>query len=576
MSKNIIIGKQALRRVKNGVNKLADAVKVTLGPSGRLVIIKKGFGGPHVTKDGYTVADSIVLEDSAENQACELVKQVSKNTADKAGDGTTTSLVIIQSLFNILYSYIIKTHIEKPSSRRFSSIFTNLFSDSYTRKYNDSEDNLSVPELIRGVEDGGKLAIKYLNGMSKKVKKKSDVKNIAMISSNGDDILSGLISDAVEKLGNNALITRDPDPSTVGKDILTIKSGYSVEKGYASPTFGDPKENGKVELTDPIFFLKAGEINDFSEVLPFLEISNITKKSLIIIAHKISDIVLGYIIKNHLNPGTPKINVIFTPGMPHVRDYYIKDIKHLINYEFDIFNPPKKIDNIKSLGRCELITSTRTDTSIIVSKEISSSEEFNNYINKLEKSISPDMPSHMVENIKNRVSKLRGKAGTISLYARTDGELKEKIDRLDDAIEATKSVLEEGYVPGGGITFLRISEKLKKDYEIIKKEGKSYSYLCGFMSIIKTGEAPIKTLFHNAGYNEDEIKGFINKLSKNNVININKNSSDIDRYGYDLRSEEFCDLIKKGVIDPAKVLRIAIDTAISTSRNLISTGCIIS
>jgi chaperonin GroEL len=550
MSKKIRLGLDSLRKIKKGVNALAEAVKVTLGPSGRTVILYRGLGSHHVTKDGVTVAKDVELEDSVENMASSLVKQVASKTAELAGDGTTTSIVLIQGMFNKAYKFLIK-----------KKLFWGLIPEKFTK--------VNPMDLKKGMEKAVANIITCLKFISIKVTKNHELKNIAMISSNGDESMGTLLFEIYDKLGTDVKITRDADPSTTGKDFHNITEGYTIDRGYLSPSFTNERDGTLCRLKDPIFALIPGLLKDYQIIIPYLETSFLEKRPLVVLADDYDSKILDMLVKNNLNPKSSSILALRTPGMGGKKAYNMEDFSAVIGYNSPISNSIPSNLKGSNLGTCKEIISTSEETNIIVSETNKDSME--KHIAFLETSLSEETDKgYIFEVIEDRLSKLKGKIAVITLHASTEGELLERIDRLDDAIEATKSAIEEGYIAGGGLPLYRVADYMSKnlDRNILTKDE-----LVGYLSVLEAIKEPFNTIITNGGLNPLGIYKNIPVEYPN--INLDPKNK-FYTVGYNSKKGVYEDLILKGVIDPVKVTRIALQNAVSTSGLLLTTGCTIS
>jgi chaperonin GroEL len=550
MSKKIRLGIEPLQLIKEGVNTLANAVKVTLGPRGRTVILYRGFGGPHVTKDGVTVAKDVEFENSVMEMASTLVKQVAKKTADEGGDGTSTSITLIDAMFSLAYDKL----VSKP---KLFGLIPSKFTD------------VNPMELKQGMEMAVTDVIKSLKKITYKIQNSKELKNIAMISSNGDESMGNALYGIYSKLGNSVRITRDPDPSISGKDEVTISEGYKLDRGYASPSFTNFKDRTVCKLESPIFGLFSGTLNSFDILIPFLELSFLIKRPLVIVADDFDSKILESLVKNNLNSKTPDILALKTPGMGDKKSYNLEDLAAVIGYNLPFVNPDEKLVKETNLGSCKRLLSTHSETTIVVSE--SNSDLLQEHLKFLESSITEDLSDYAIDIQKERISRLKGKVAVISLHAKTEGELLERIDRLDDAIEATKSAIEEGYIAGSGLPLYRISEKLNKDL-MSKISIISRSSILGYLCVLEAIKEPFNNILSNGGIDPDKVYKKIPKQINQELVPENKHYT----LGYNSRTDTYGDLILQGIIDPVKVTRIALENAVSTSGVLLTTGCTIS
>jgi chaperonin GroEL len=541
MAKKIRLGINSLVKIKEGVNILAEAVKVTLGPKGRTVILHRGLGSHHVTKDGVTVAKDVEFEDSVMDMACKLVKQVARNTAELAGDGTTTSITLINAMFNNAYDKLAKKTwwMRKPK-------FTNT----------------NPMDIKRGMEKAVEDTVQHLKDISKTIKGYEELKDIALISSNGDKSMGESLFKIYETLGDKVKITRDANPSVSGKDDILITEGYNFDRGYTSPSFTNTRDNTICRLDNPMFALIPGELRDFNEVLGFLELSFLVKRPLVVIADDFEPSILDALVKNNLNPKSSHILALKTPGMGDRKGYNMEDIASAVNYELDVDRKSKKLSE-KEVGSCRQIITTSYDTTLILDDK--SKDSLNNHVDFLETSLELQTSDYHKGILEDRISKLKGKMALVTLHAATEGEMLERIDRLDDAIEATKSAIEEGYIAGGGLPLYRISKILSPSVGSLKETD---DFKKGYRSVLESLKEPFNSILRNGGYDPEEIY--------KNIPRVHSNDDDYFSVGFNSSTGNYEDLIAGGVIDPVKVTRIALQSAVSTSGVLLTTGCTIS
>lgn len=550
MSKKIRLGIDSLNKIKEGVNTLAEAVKVTLGPSGRTVLLYRGLGSHHVTKDGVTVAKDVELEDSVENMASSLVKQVASETADEAGDGTTTSITLIQAMFNHAFKFlVIKKRLWGLIPQRFSRV--------------------NPMDLKKGMEIAVKNIIACLKTISITVTSNHELKNIAMISSNGDESMGNILFDIYNKLGTDVRISRDADPSTTGKDHHNITEGYTIDRGYLSPSFTNERDGTLCRLKDPIFALIPGLLKNYEVIIPFLETSFLEKRPLVVVADDYDSKVLDMLVKNNLNPKSSSVLALRTPGMGGKKSYNMEDLSAVISYETAISGTAPTSLKGSKLGKCKEIISSSSETTIIVSKE--SKDSMAKHISFLQTSLDEEKgDSYTAEVLSERISKLRGKIAVVTLTASTEGELLERIDRLDDAIEATKSAIEEGYIAGSGLPLYRISEYLE---ESLDATSLNRDQMLGYLSVLEAVKAPFNTIITNGGLKP---KGIYKNIPVEYPSIKLDPTNKFYTVGYNSKNSSYENLISAGIIDPVKVTRIALQNAVSTSGLLLTTGCTIS
>ena len=555
-SKIVRTGVRPLRLIKNGVNKLVDAVSVTLGPKGKTVLIHRGLGSPHITKDGVTVAKEVEFEDSVMNMAARITKQVSAKTAELVGDGTSTSSILINSIFNHGYDLLVRT-------TKSWWDFWGTGREEFT--------GINPNKLKEGIEWAKGDVIDKLKSFAVQVDSHEELNSIATVSCNNDKVMGGLISEVYEKLGNSAKVIRNPDPSTTGKDEVEISEGYTFQKGFASPSFGDKKGNTISELENPIFGLFPKELSDFNEVMPFLELSFVTKRPVVIIAHEFEPRLLELLVRNNLSPQSSKILAIKTPGLGEARYNNLSDIAAVLNYDITSINP--KALKGEELGKCIRITSNAMETTLVLPSE-GENKLLVSHIDSLENIISKSTDNKLVDAVKGRVSQMQGKVGIIHLHAQTEGELLERIDRLDDAIESTKAALDEGYIAGGGIVLYRLSELMNinlRDLERLHPNMDKESHL-GYVTLLNALKTPFETIIRNCGLDPEDV---ISDLNRDLYYYSDKSISRMT-FSYNPLTGKNCQMIINGIIDPVKVTRLALENAVSASCALLTTGCTIS
>lgn len=555
MAKKITLGSESLNLIRKGVEEFSKPVTSTLGPKGRTVILHRGLGSPHVTKDGATVAKDVEFENAVMNMAATLTREVSQKTADNAGDGSTTSTLLINSIVSLGSKELLK-----------KSWFPYFWKPKY--KFTKVNPN----KFKRGLELAKDDIIDKLKTLSHFITDPIELKNIATISCNNDERMGNLLFEIYNKLGYSAKIVRNPDPSTTGEDYISTSQGYTFGKGYASPSFCNKKGNSVAELKNPIFALFPKELKDVEEVLPFLEYSSMSKRPLVVISNSYSEQILSMLINNHLKPTSSlKILAINTPGISILeKEGYLKDIASILNYDLD--KTSEELIKENSLGKALRVTSTISETSIILPEEDENEENvlLRNHLKSLEDSFE-NLSDYELKVTKDRISKLKGKVGVIFLYSKTEGELREREDRLDDAIESTKAAVEEGYIAGGGVPLYRISQDLFRTTFKKRKSNLDKDTLLGYKTLLEAIKMPFKVLVSNGGKNYKKVEREIN-------LSINNSETPLLLYtkGYNPLTDKVENLLSNGIIDPVKVTRLALENAVSTSGSLLTTGCTIS
>jgi len=521
MAKNITFNQDARESLKVGVDKLANAVKVTLGPKGRNVIIQKQYGSPHITKDGISVAKEIDLKDPIENMGAQLVKEVAQKTADQAGVGTTTATVLAQSIV--------------------SNGMKNLAAGA---------DPMS---LKRGIDKAVSVVVENLKSQSKDISNNEEIEAIATISANNDPEIGKLISDAMDKVGNKGVITVEEARGI--ETELKIVEGMQFDRGYLSPYFSTDPEKMECVFDDPYVLITDKKISSIKEIIPILEKVMQTSKPLLIIAEDVDGDALATLVMNKIRSGL-KVAAVKAPGFGDRRKDMLDDLSVLLNGKLISDDMGYKLDNLElsDLGSCEKVTITKENTTIIGG--YGDKSDIDSRISQIDNLIEKSTSDYDVEKLQERRSKLSGGVGVIYVGASTETEMREKKDRIDDALHATKAAVEEGIVPGGGTAYIRSINSLSKlslddDDEIT-----------GVNIIKKALEEPLRQIVQNAG---DE--GSI-------VINgVKAGSGD---YGYNARVGKFENLLKSGVVDPTKVTRVALQNAASIASMFLTTECVIS
>lgn len=522
MAKQIEFNSDARTKLKAGVDALANAVKVTLGPKGRNVVIGKTFGGPHVTKDGVSVAKEIELKDPIENMGAQMVKEVASKTADIAGDGTTTATVLAQSLV----------------AAGLKSVAAG-----------------SNPiDLKRGMDKAVSCIVDELKTMSSAVGNDNDkIKQIASISANNDDSIGSLIAEAMKVVGNDGVITVEEAKGTE-TEVKTVE-GMQFERGYLSPYFVTNQEKMITEMDQPCILLVDKKISSMKELLPVLEPVVQTGRSLLIIAEDLDGDALATLVVNRIR-GALKIAAVKAPGFGDKRKEMLEDLAALtggtvISEEKGLTLADATLDH---LGSAEKVEITKDRTTVINGD--GEAEDVHERVRQIRLAIENATSDYEKEKLQERLAKLAGGVAVLYIGAPTETEMKEKKDRVDDALSATRAAVEEGIVPGGGVALIRCASALDqvKTANTDEKLG---------VDIVKTAlQAPLYQIVSNAGGNGDMVVHFVAE---------SKDSA----YGYNARTNEYGDMIKMGVIDPTKVTRTAIENAVSIASMVLMTECVI-
>lgn len=521
--KKIIFNEDARKSLKNGVDKLANAVKVTLGPKGRNVVIDKGFGAPVITKDGVTVAKEIELSDKRENIGAEMVKEVATKANDSAGDGTTTATVLTQALIN--------------EGLKLVSAGVNPI------------------EIRKGMEDKVRSVISEIKASSKSITTKEEVAQVASISANDKEIGSK-IADAMDKVGKDGVVTVEESQS-FGVEVELVE-GMQFEKGYISPHMVTDVDSMKAEYSDPYILITDKKISSVQEILPLLEkMSESGKKDLVIISEDIEGEALATFVVNKLR-GTFNVLGIKAPGFGERRKAMLEDIALLTGARVISEEVGLKLENAQmdDLGQARKVASTKDETTIVEGK--GNSNIINKRVEKIRKEIKENDSDYDKEELQKRLAKLSGGVAVIKVGAATETEMKEKKDRVEDALNATRAAQEEGIVAGGGLALARTSNSFKESGQ--EKDA-------GARIVDKAILEPIKQIASNAGKD--------GSLVLYNIIGKNKGKEN-KTIGYNAFDDKYEDMIESGIIDPTKVVRTALENAVSAAVMFLTIEAVIS
>jgi len=519
MAKKIQFDVEAREGLKKGVDALANAVKVTLGPKGRNVIIGKSFGGPQVTKDGVTVAKEIELEDALENMGAQMVKEVASKTNDLAGDGTTTATILAQA--------IVKEGLKNVTA------------------------GANPMDLKRGVDKAVDLVVKELNKKAETVGNSSEkIKQIASISANNDEAIGELITEAFDKVGKEGVITVEEAKGT--DTYVDVVEGMQFDRGYLSPYFVTNSEKMESDLESPYILLYDKKISAMKDLLPVLEPVAQTGKPLLVIAEDVDGEALATLVVNKLR-GSLKIAAVKAPGFGDRRKAMLEDIAILTGGTVISEDRGFTLENttIEMLGSAERVTIDKDNTTVVNGS--GDKKNIASRVNQIKAQIETTTSDYDKEKLQERLAKLAGGVAVLYVGAASEVEMKEKKDRVDDALHATRAAVEEGIVAGGGVALLRTRgalEKLSSD---------NLDEITGIQIISRAIEAPLRTIVENAGGEGSVVVAKVLE-GKNN-------------FGYDAKSETFVDLLKKGIIDPKKVTRIALENAASVAGMILTTEC---
>ena len=524
MGKEIYHGKESREKLLKGVNELADAVKVTLGPRGRNVIIERE-GAPHITKDGVTVAKSVEFSDSTINLGAQMIKEASQQTADNAGDGTTTSTVLAQHIFNEGMKQV--------------------------------EKGANPIELYRGMQIGVKTVVDNLvNKVSQNIKTNEAIKNIATISANSDEEIGGIISEAIHQVGNDGVVTVEEGNSN--ETTLEIVEGLEFDKGYLSHFFMNNQSKLACILDEPQILLYDGRISNMDDIIGILESSSMGNKSIVIIAHDVDGEALASMVVNSAR-GTLKCLAVKAPGFGAERTEILKDIESLTGATIIGDELGVTLEDVteEHLGSCDKVVSDKMKTAIIGGH--GDEEDINKRVGLIKTEKQKADSDFEKEKLEKRLAKLSGGVAVIKVGAESEVELKEKKDRVDDAILSTKAALEEGIVPGGGVALIHSKNMADSiDTEL------SNDRALGVDIVYSACESPFRAIIENAGLSADSLIEKLNSPLANN-----------HKVGYDVTIEDFGDLIEGGVVDPTKVTRTALEKAVSVAGTLLTTECMV-
>jgi chaperonin GroEL len=522
MAKEITFDTSAREKLKAGVDALANAVKVTLGPKGRNVVIDKKFGAPHITKDGVTVAKEIELKDAIENMGAQMLKEVASKTADLAGDGTTTATVLAQAIVN--------------------AGLKNVASGA------------NPMDLKRGIDKAVESVVAELKKLSKTVGNDTDkIKQVASISANNDEAIGSLIALAMQKVGTEGVITVEEAKGTE-TEVKTVE-GMQFDRGYLSPYFVTNAEAMEADLENAYILIYDKKVSNMKELLPVLEKTAQTGRPLLIIAEDVDGEALATLVVNKIR-GALKVAAVKAPGFGDRRKAMLQDIAVLTGGTVISEETGLKLENatLTDLGRTEKVTVDKDNTTIV--NGAGSKEAISARVAEIKAQIEKTTSDYDREKLQERLAKLAGGVAVLYVGAATEMEMKEKKDRVDDALHATRAAVEEGIVPGGGVALIRASKSL----DTLK--GANDDETTGVSIVIRAIEEPLRQIVANAG--------------GEGAVVVNKVRDGKDDFGYNARTEQFENLIAAGVIDPTKVVRVALENAASIAGMLLTTECVIS
>jgi chaperonin GroEL len=529
MDKKIIFSDKARKELLKGVDKLADAVVATLGPAGRNAIIEQDMGSPVSTKDGVTVAKSIDLEDRVENIGAQLVKQASIKTADQAGDGTTTSTLLAREIY--------KQGLEVMTK------------------------GANAVDVKRGIEEAVKKVVNYLeNDLSKDITDEEQLKQVATISANNDIEVGELISTAMDKVGRDGVVTIEE--SRTGETYLETVEGMQFSRGYKSPYFVTDNNSMQAVLRDPLILITDKRLNQVKELLPILEAVSQQNKSLLIIADDIDGEALSTLVVNKMR-GILQTVAVKAPEFGDRKKAVLEDIAALTGGTVVSSEKGMRLDKFDSawFGKAKKVTAGKENTTII--DALGEEKEIESRVEELKTQIDESNSPYEIEKLQERLAAFIGGVAIVHVGGYTEVEMKEKKDRVDDALHATKAALEEGILPGGGIALLNASKMLTEYIGDVESEDQQK----GYDIVIQATEKPFYQILENAGYSSNEIGNIEEELiSKEGDI----------WAGYNPREQKIVNMFNSGIIDPTKVTRLALENAASVSGTMLITETVIS
>jgi chaperonin GroEL len=527
MAKQVIHGEESRAAILRGVNQLADAVKITLGPKGRNVVLDKKFGSPTITKDGVTVAKEIELKDSLENMGAQMVREVASKTSDVAGDGTTTATVLAQAIF--------REGVKTVAA------------------------GANPMALKRGIDKAVERATEEIKRMSKPVKGDA-IAQVGTISANGDRTIGELIAEAMNKVGKDGVITVEESKTMLTE--LDVVEGMQFDRGYLSPYFVTDPERMEAVLDNPLILIHEKKISSMKDLLPLLEQIAKMGKPLVIIAEDVEGEALATLVVNKLR-GTLNVAAVKAPGFGDRRKAMLEDIAILTGGKVISEDLGIKLENVKveDLGRAKKVTIDKDNTTIV--EGVGKASDIEGRVKTLRAQIEETTSDYDREKLQERLAKLVGGVAVIRVGAATETELKEKKARVEDAMHATRAAVEEGIVPGGGVTLVRAAKALDKFRVIEEGEEGDQDEQIGVSIVRRALEEPLRQIVSNAG-------------KEGAVVVERVRSEKNENFGYNAATEDYEDLVKAGVIDPAKVTRTALQNAASIAGLMLTTEALVS
>ena len=519
-AKEVHFGNDSRGRMVEGVNILANAVKVTLGPKGRNVVIERSFGGPAVTKDGVTVAKEIELQDKLQNMVAQMVKEVASRTADDAGDGTTTATVLAQAIVKEGMKYVTAGH--------------------------------NPMDLKRGIDQATAAAVEQLRAISKPCETDDEIAQVGTISANSDASIGRMIADAMTRVGKDGVITVESGKSL--QDELDVVEGMQFDRGYLSPYFINNQDKQTVELDQPFILLFDKKITNIRDLIPVLEAVAKAGKPLLIVAEDVEGEALATLVVNNMR-GIVKVAAIKAPGFGDRRKAMLEDIAILTGGTVVAEELGLTLDKVTSehLGMAGRVEISKENTIII--DGAGDTQKIKDRVTAIRVQVNEATSDYDREKLQERVAKLAGGVAVIKVGAATEVEMKEKKDRIDDALHATKAAVEEGIVPGGGVALVRAQQA------ILGLKGANSDQDAGIQIVLRAMEEPLRCIVSNAGESADVVLNSVKAGSGN--------------YGYNAATEQYGDMLAQGVIDPTKVAKTALVNAASVAGLLLTTDCAI-
>ena len=519
-AKDVVFGNDSRSRMVEGVNILANAVKVTLGPKGRNVVIERSYGGPMVTKDGVTVAKEIELHDKLQNMGAQMVKEVASRTASDAGDGTTTATVLAQA--------IVKEGMKFVTA------------------------GLNPMDLKRGIDQATRAAVDALSAISKPCDTNEEIAQVGSISANGDAAIGQMIADAMARVGKEGVITVEDGKSL--QDELEVVEGMQFDRGYLSPYFINNQDKQTVELDNPFILLFDKKISNIRDMIPVLEAVAKAGKPLLIVAEDVEGEALATLVVNNMR-GTVKVAAIKAPGFGDRRKAMLEDLAILTGGKVIAEELGYTLDKVtaEDLGMAARVEISKENTIII--DGAGDAVAIENRVKAIRTQVEEATSEYDREKLNERVAKLAGGVAVIRVGAATEVEMKEKKDRIDDALHATKAAVEDGIVPGGGVALVRAKQA------IVNLQGANSDQQAGINIVLRAMEEPLRCIVSNAGESADVV--------------LNAVAMGVGNYGYNAATEQYVDMLVAGVIDPTKVAKTALVNAASVAGLLLTTDCAI-